>query len=292
MSVNAASIQPVDLLSKSPPESVYPSKKTKKEIITGLFKSCVVEIACSFALTGVSYIFISEEGRFSLLVLSGAVVAVSVLFKSIAAYLKYRNQQISDEIPSNIEKKKALNSVGETLGWLVPFNFALLYNATAGVLIHEGGHALAASLLYKNAQARVVINFLFEGSTTFINRGLSVIGSSLGISGAKILVAAAGPLAVIATVSAVILVAMAIQKSHPKLSKYLYFSSLFSLVYNVRYALSALTASVTALDHDFVQLSNHGIHPLVAAGVMVAIPAIVAIVYCRVKKSFDASSKV
>ncbi len=292
MSDNANVIRSVDLILKASTNPLYPSKKSKREIITRLFKSCFVEIACSVALTGVSYMFTSEEGRFSLLVLSGAIVAANVLFKSAAAYLNYRNQQISDEIPSNIEKKKALSSVGETIKWLIPFNFALLYNATAGVLIHEGGHALAASLLYKNAQARVVIDFPFEGSTSFINRGLSVIGSSLGSSGAKILVAAAGPLAIVSTVSVVILVAMRIHKSHPKLSKYLYFSSLFSLIYNVRYALSALIVSVAVLDHDFVQLSNHGIHPLVAAGAMLAIPAIVAMVYCKLKKSFNSSPKI
>ena len=259
-------------------------QEERNRLVRGLFKSCLTEIACGVAFTRIASSFVPPFGVSFLRVFNGSILAVNTLLKASAVYLECINLQIDETKPEGIEKKKALMGIVEAARWIVPFNFALLFNATAGVLVHEGGHALAASLVYTNPQPRISIQYLFEGSTTFINRGLSSIGKSLGADKAKLLVVAAGPAAAVSMASMAILSAIDIQKSNTTLSKYLYFSSFFALVYHVKYALSALTASRVDLDHDFVQLWRGGIHPIVAAGAMVTLPLVTALLFMKAKK--------
>ncbi len=277
-------------LSPTRPDNTEASSKTpsyqeeRNRLISELFISCIAEITCGAALTAISSPFVIPAGLSFFRRFNISILAANVLLKTSATYLECLNLQDDESNPQNIEKKKGIRAISETLQWIVPFNFALLFNATAGVLVHERGHAFAASLVYSNPQPRISIQYLFEGSTTFINRGLSAIGKSLGADKAKLLVVAAGPAAAVSMASMAILSATGIQKSNTTPSKYLYFSSFFALVYHAKYALSALTASRNDLDHDFVQLWRGGIHPIVAAGAMVALPLVTSLLFMKVKK--------
>jgi hypothetical protein len=245
----------------------------KKEVsLNWLIKNCLLEILVNSGLTATSRLFASSDMHRSLITFSVTSTALNILLKCSSVGLRYRSHHILHDDLQSIELKKALDSISETFDWLVPFNFALLFSSTGSVLIHEAGHALAAFLLYKNAHPQISIHSLFEGNTTWINQGLSPLGSLLGEPQVKFLALSVGPLAIVLAASAGFLSAIQLQKSYPKVSKCACFAALFSLVYHIRYALSALTASKPNMAHDFVQLWNYGIHPLTAAGFIAGVP--------------------
>ncbi len=272
------------------PRDIYESSSYNRErnlIINELFKSCFAELATVAAFTGIAYSFVVPESTTFLRMFSITSVVTNVLLRTSASSLEYLSLRIDDNSSQNAEKKRALKNIIDTFKWVIPVNFALLFNATAGVLIHEGGHALAVSMLYSNAQPQIVIKYLFEGNTTFFNRGFSALGRSLGASNVSYIVCAAGPLTAIFMATLAVLLAIRIGKSHTTASKYLYCSSLFSLGYHVKYALSALAASRSDQEHDFVKLWQAGIHPVLAAGAMIAVPIVASALYVKLKNSID-----
>lgn len=75
----------------------------------------------------------------------------------------------------------------------VPFALAKIATTTGLIFLHECGHALAASLLYRNANPEIRFSF-FNGYCRYDNSKLSELGKHIGPANASALVAAAGPM--------------------------------------------------------------------------------------------------
>ena len=85
--------------------------------------------------------------------------------------------------------------------WKSTFTYAKAAAATLGLtFLHECGHALAATALYKNADPEISFSFdptlswfSFGGRCKYTASTLSALGKRLGSSNSEALVAAAGP---------------------------------------------------------------------------------------------------
>jgi len=138
-------------------------------------------------------------------------------------------------------------------------------------LIHELGHALAATNLYKNARVFIEI-YPFEGGTTSYSIShLNSLGCIIGKTQARFFTTISGPLLSLVFSSILLKASTQIKKDTPQLSYYLESSALMNFYTNANYAFSALKAPLE-LSHDFVYLSAVGIHPLVATIIIIAIP--------------------
>jgi len=120
--------------------------------------------------------------------------------------------------------------------------------ATTGLIfLHECGHALAATLLYQNANPK--INVTFPGGVChFNNTYLSSLGSWFGRSNSAALVAAAGPI-----VDIISMLAITKLTRSKKYAAQLMSWKAFGLAL---YSLSALVHCYDA--HDFCQVRSHG----------------------------------
>lgn len=163
---------------------------------------------------------------------------------------------------------------------MAPTCFSVLDSTTRDVVIHEGGHALAASALYKNANPKITVMPLQGGVTTFWINGLTKVGKFFGEKGSRLIVAGAGPAAAVLADTIHIGVAHVIRKTHPTLSSYLKITAIISLIGHVMYALSALSIKQQMPGHDFVALWMGGIHPVASIVAMVALPLIVKLGLC------------
>ncbi len=124
------------------------------------------------------------------------------------------------------------------------------------------------------------------GSTTWITGKYTAFGKLLGPLNSRLLIAAAGPLVAICFAAIGIIVALQLGEKYPDLSKSIFFSSNFSIVGHVSYALSAFAADPKDLAHDFVMLWRCGLHPLVSVMSLIAIPTIAVLVYLYNKNQF------
>ena len=99
-----------------------------------------------------------------------------------------------------------------------------------GCIIHEGGHAVSAYLLYKNCTVQVTATTFTTWQTTIIKTGgiagLSKLGSYLGEHCSKMVFIAMGPLVQVATCQIVLIGALILKSSYPELSKNLFLYSL------------------------------------------------------------------
>lgn len=86
--------------------------------------------------------------------------------------------------------------------WNVSFGFAKTAATIGLIILHECGHALAATLLFKNAKPEIKIN-PFGGSCTYNSTTLSSLGNSFGMEGSISLVASAGPITEIISMLAI-----------------------------------------------------------------------------------------
>lgn len=74
----------------------------------------------------------------------------------------------------------------------IPFALAKVATTTGLIFLHECGHALAASLLYRNANPEIRFSF-FDGYCQYNNSTLSDLGKRIGSANASAVVAGAGP---------------------------------------------------------------------------------------------------
>jgi hypothetical protein len=177
-----------------------------------------------------------------------------------------------------------LHTPQNTQGFLQKFmalNFAMFDTTTREILTHECGHALAATLLFKDANASVSLFPFIGGLTRFFPDTLSSLGKKVGREMAYLIVTASGPLAALLVSSVALALCYMLEESHPQLTKYLSFCSFSSLGNHFLYALSALGVSPEEEEgHDFVFLWKNGhIHPLVSALTILLIPLFLKLIF-------------
>jgi hypothetical protein len=163
------------------------------------------------------------------------------------------------------------------LDYLRATAFSTTSDLCRDTLIHESGHALAANLIFKGAQAKINVE-AFSGSCQFYAsaRHLTSFGNCLGLNKALALVSAAGPLASLLTSSAFLTLAHFLPGRHHSLKAYLHMMTIQSVVRHAFYALSACFLTQASLGHDFYAIwMLAGVHPLVSTLCIVAMPIIV-----------------
>lgn len=150
--------------------------------------------------------------------------------------------------------------------------FSILDGTTRDVLTHEMGHALAAKALFIGANPKVTIFPLTGGVTHWAPwKGLTSLGQYFGASQSRLIVSAAGAGFALLFSLGFLIAAHGTTTSNPETSTYLFTSAIMSIAGHFTYAISALAGSGSS-GHDFIALAKGGIHPLVAAAFIVAVP--------------------
>ncbi len=274
--VTIAAARPISADQK--PQASLSAKATAWKIIKEVARVSLTELAVSFAFVSVTSFFLTTPAGASLLIISAlAIVAINTVVRSLGgvfAFCAERNQN-----PHSFSSKFCRHSL-TVCNYIAPLNFSILDSTTRDLVIHEGGHLVAASLLYKNAQPEIIVRPFQGGATSFWTNGLTKLGQFFGEKGSRLIVAGAGPAAAVLVNSAHIGIAHAIRKTHPNLSRYLKVTAIISLVGHIFYALSALTPKNHMPAHDFVALRAGGIHPVASIVAMVALPIIVKLGLC------------
>jgi hypothetical protein len=233
-------------------------------------KSCCIEVLVSSLAIGTACLFAATpQVAISLVVFTVAILAVNIFSKMVAIIFE----------GSCAGSNHAATPLTQTCKMIPPFTHALVFGTTGNVLFHEGGHYGAISLIHTHANSQVTIDNLFEGSTTWITGQYTVFGKLLGSLNSRLVIAAAGPLLAVCFATIGIIVALHLGENFPDLSKSIFFSSNFSIIGHLSYAFSAFSADPNDLAHDFVMLWHCGIHPLVSAVCLIAIPTIAVLVY-------------
>ncbi|MBN9378809.1 MAG: hypothetical protein BGO14_03645 [Chlamydiales bacterium 38-26] len=267
-----------------------PALELKKTLIKEIVKKAFIELGVSLAFAGVACIFVANPiAMATLFICAVAAVAISTLLRGIGAYCTYRLFQLKyDESSESILKKSRFKKCLGFVKYLTPMAFSqLVDHNTRAVITHEMGHALAANILIKNPNTRVSIVPFDGGRTTYRLGPLTKLGEFFGRAKTKLIVAAAGPALGVLTATAGFGASLALRKSHPELSRYLNVAAIDTIGQHVFYALSALWTSAAQTSHDFLQLMAGGVHPLVSAVSIVALPILVRIgfyIYDKIKE--------
>lgn len=226
----------------------------------------LTELGVSLAIVFAVSFFLSPLFSVSLL-LNGVLLqtAVNVALRILGTYAE----------------KKSWKKVADICQFLAPLSF-YSNTATNGVILtHEMGHVMAIRALYNGAQPRVVIEPFRRGDTLFRPHTLSFLGQRLGLQKSIVCITSAGAGAAVLLSTALLVTGIKMRKKHPTLARYCIMSAISTLAQHVFYAISALWTSAAKLSHDFVRLAACGIHPLVSALVMIAIPLIAAAIVVK-----------
>lgn len=277
-------------------KNIDPCKEFKSNLIKEIVKKTLIELAVALAFTAAACFFVATPiGMATLLLCSIAAIAINIILRSVNAYCINRLYLLKyDNSPAALEKKARFQMISNFLQYLVPTSFSTLVDAnTRELIVHEGGHALAAQILVKNPNPRITINPLQGGQTTYRIGALSKVGEFFGRENSKLLIAAGGPALAVGAATVAFGTSYALRKSNPELSRYLRVIAIDSIVQHAFYAVSALWTSAARTSHDFVRLMAGGIHPIAAAVSIIALPLIVRIgffIYDKVKEKAAAKA--
>jgi hypothetical protein len=87
--------------------------------------------------------------------------------------------------------------------WNVAFELAKTVTTIGLIVIHECGHAVAATFLFKNANPQIKVNYPFDAFCSYNSTTLSSLGRSFGEKHSIALVAGAGPITEILSILAI-----------------------------------------------------------------------------------------
>ncbi|MEI8301331.1 MAG: hypothetical protein WCG10_06995, partial [Chlamydiota bacterium] len=248
----------------------------KREIINQLAIAAFKELAVGFACAGLACVFCASSTGIAMAFCSVvAMVAVNTLFRASAKdeekYL-YKIERLNT--PKAEKQKRVSRSLITLFNYASAMSFATVFASTAGIAIHEIGHALAAVLLFKNPSVSISVNPWKNGLTTWSSGPLSKVGKLCGLKEAKLMVAAAGAVLILAMSLGLFVASHVLKDRHPKVCQYLNMIVIMNLIIHIQYALSALGTHADP-SHDFVALKAGGIHPFVSVAVLVGLPVFV-----------------
>lgn len=231
-----------------------------KEIAIKALKELVVTFLYSIAT---SY-FVATGVSIAPLFLGALAVTITNVFLRIL--VEYCN-------PERAEIAKSHYAMVQYLPGVI---FAVFDAFTRGILVHEGGHYVAATCLF-DTPAKMVLFPFDKAVTQFSLRRLRPLGNSLGRKLSVMITTAAGAGISIVTSMFQLVAAHKCRSSHPELSRYLKMTAFFNVMNHAGYALSSFWTSLKAKPgHDFLLLQKiAGISPIVACIVIVALPLMV-----------------
>jgi hypothetical protein len=252
-------------------------KLLRRTLINNLALTLLKELAAITVMAGAACFFIAKPAIPRLVKPIITILAISILLKTIQGLIAYdiRRILIRGGQIENIKffyLKDFLHVYARISDSAL---IALIDDVTHGVLIHEIGHTLAASLFFRTEGLKIEIYpFLKGGATSFKIMGLTRLGKWLGEERSFIVMVAAGPAFAILDATVLLGIAHLVKEKHPKLHLNLISIAVMRIFTHVLYAISALKLTGADLEgHDFYILwKKAGIHPRAAAVAMVAIP--------------------
>jgi hypothetical protein len=258
-------------------------------------KKALTELSISLIFTGLTAIFVTPFSLPMLFALPVIMVLFNAVIRSIPIHIQSKITALrasggnEDEI-RKLERYLAFSL--KVVKVVCPFNFAIVDINTRGLIMHEAGHFLAASALYKNANPSVKLYpgktgnplWLFTGETTWSNKELTPFGQSIGSQNSEMIAAGAG--AGISLLGSIILLTLSYKYRHtkPELSRYFLASAIATIVQHIFYALSAFWEKGNNYN-DFGILWAGGINPIVSI-ICLALPLMVR-AGLAIKESFQ-----
>lgn len=230
---------------------------------------CLAELAVSLAI-----------GTTALLFTAGPIAA-SLIFGAIAVQtvcnvlLRYYGA-LAAELEKNGKGDKETQRILAACNYLCPTTFAYMSAINGQTLIHETGHAIAARAVYKNACPKIILHPLKGGLTTFSTHALTDFGKKLGKARAICFITAMGPASTLLISAIAIVIGYTVQAKLPELSNYLVSVGSGDFYTHAWYALTSFGNAALSAGHDFDRLAAHGLHPLVAAVAILAVPFFLA----------------
>lgn len=253
-----------------------------REIIRKIAIASLKELALALAFAALTCLFVATLAEVSVLISAAiTLVAINTLIRAYGAFCSYR---ISVSRNKETFAYKFFYTSTRICQYATPYTFSILDQTTRDVMVHEMGHAVAATTLFQNANPRIQITPFSGGVTHYFGNRLTKIGAFFGHRDSGLIVAAAGPAFAVATSTVHLVVAHRIRNSRPTVSRYLQATAIRSVYSHVRYALSALSIKSYMPGHDFVVLRAGGIHPLAAVVAMIGLPLIVQLGLILYKK--------
>ncbi|WP_059061190.1 hypothetical protein [Candidatus Protochlamydia naegleriophila] len=248
---------------------VVDDAELRNKLIQEVALSTLKDIAASCVITGVTCYFVATSAIPTLLIGAISMIAMNLVLRSLSAgtlWMIYHER----------EHNPLLLFAYQLSQCMCPISFSILESMTTSVVIHEAGHALAATAVYNNSHASIEIFPFLGGVTRYYEGALTKFGEHLGPRASRLFVNAAGPLAGILAASCEIGLSHYVKEDHPQLSLYLLSMGVMTVAQHVMYALSALSQELPSPGHDFVGLWKvGGIHPLTSVVCMLALPLLV-----------------
>lgn len=234
------------------------------DVITSIALNVFKDIVAGAVCGAIAACFIGGPSGLMLIASAFALqTIVSIVFHSLGAFAAYQ------ELPT-------LQSSCE---WVEGGSFALLSGFNVQTVIHELGHTLAASLIYKRPRPMIEISPFSGGFTQFYKTALSPFGQQLGASASTCFILAAGPGLTLLASSALFTLGLVLHEEHSQLGKYLISWGALDFLNHAVYAYSALGAESWHLHHDFVHLSIFGLHPVAATIGILSIPLFITLAH-------------
>jgi|GEM_PF-5862858 len=225
-------------------------------------------MAAGAALTA---LFVTHPAGIAILVITGVVLVIFNLATrvSVAFAILIYNQIPAQRYP---ELKKCFEWAIRIGHYVAPMGFALYQTGSSGIVLHEAGHALMASLVYQDPHIRMRVEPFVSGVTWYRAWPLTALGERLGYEWADACVSAAGSGVEMLAVVGLLAASYGTRESRPELSRYLFCTSVQIVIQVAQYALSALWSHKPG--HDFAALALAGMHPAAAISLTLAVPII------------------
>jgi|GEM_PF-1287682 len=249
-----------------------------KEVIKEIALSSLKELVISLAFAGITCLFVvTPIGMVTAIGGALLVVILNTFYKSLGGYCDLRLDEIQGIQDAEIAKERAfLEKARSFLKFACAYDFGTFYTGTAGVVVHESGHALTGLALTKGP-IHVTVDPFMGGATEGQFKNLSSLGKLLGVNESEMALCGAGAAFTLIFSIGFIIAAHFLSESNPELSAYLNAMGLAGILTEVTYALSALfvTSLSEAAGHDFVALWAGGLHPIIPVVIMILVPLLV-----------------
>lgn len=271
--IQESPVNEISVISKPEEQEVniQPSKNNLAKRVGMVMKRVLPELVLSLSLNFAAMAFFATPMSIPLLslMLIGSF-ALGCIF-GLKDSSRSKNK-LSGEMEDPMRGTRILSrtSIVNTIGWSGP-----------NLWIHESGHAISATALFKEAQVKMWVKPFQGGATTYTaSHRLTQIGQWFGKSRAMLVTAAAGLAASTIFVMSELGIANKCKKSNPTISQYLKLHAFTTIFNEAVYGLTAFLASRADLGHDLVRLWRvGGIHPLIPIIAVVALPLIQVTLY-------------
>lgn len=246
---------------------IYCNLEGFNAVVKDIALNSLIELAAGLSITGLTCFFVAKPTIPTVFIIAISVVAFNTLIRAFIVVVK--RSELFDKMPATYKNLELL-----ILNLASSLTFTLLDLRTRWILVHEGGHFLAAHLVYQNARPSIEIFPLkSEGATKHFPGALSKIGNIFGKTNSDLFVTIGGPLAGSLLALTDLGIAHYVKDSHRELRSYLITTAIANVAGHAIYAISALWMNKPG--HDFVKIWKvGGIHPITATVAIIALPAI------------------